>query len=190
MKYPLFIFASLVTTAVFSSGLRASEISLDNSSLDGSGNIVQGWQINNAEAITTSDGETVVLLPSEFPARFSKLWQRLPFDGNAYESLRVEMKVRAVERADLGMIDTSLPKPRLRIFYFPEETRWKQDEVLWPQGKEGILQAIEPDDGWQTVSFELECPEETRNVEIAVETDNSGYAIEVDEITIDAVSRN
>lgn len=187
---PSLTLSIFLTTAIFSSSLSALDISLVNSSLDCSGSHLQGWQVSNADTLTTTSGETVVLLPGEFPARFSKLWQRMPFDGNSYTSLRVEMKVRTVERTDLDIVDTTLSKPRLRIFYFPDETRWKDDDAIWPQGKEGIFLAIDQVDGWQTVNFELECPEESRNVEIAVETDNPGYSVEVDEVFIEALPRS
>ena len=87
-------------------------------------------------------------------------------------------------------METSDDKPRLRIFYFPQDTTWKQDEVIWPDGKLGAYLKIEPNPDWHELSFELPCPESVRNVEIAVEVNNPPFAIEVDEITIESVPRS
>lgn len=146
--------------------------------------------MSNAMPVTTDDGKSAVLLPSEFPNKFAKLWQRLPFDGNAYGSLRVTMEVRAVDRSDMDSMSPSDAKPRLRIFFFPAETVWSSKEILWPQGKAGVFQAINLRQDWHTVTFDLQCPEDARKVEIAVETDNPAYAIEVDDISIEPVPRS
>lgn len=191
MKTLLLVIATVAISIFNISIIRASEPTLNNSDLDdGSGKLLPGWQLNNANAGTTDDGKTVVLLPGEFPGRFGKLWQRLPFDGNTHDSLRVTIRVRTLDRVDAGNVKTSDDQPRLRIFYFPEGTSWMLDEVIWPDGKLGAYGKIENNPEWHEVTFELPCPEAVRNVEIAVEVNNPPFAIEVDEISIESVPRS
>ena len=191
MKTLLLVIATVAISIFNISIIRASEPTLNNSDLDdGSGKLLPGWQLNNANAITADDGKTVVLLPGEFPGRFGKLWQRLPFHGNAHELLRVTIRVRTLDRVDADSVQTSDDKPRLRIYFFPEDTSWKQDQVIWPDGKLGAYGKIEINPDWHEVKFELPCPESARNVEIAVEVNNPPYAIEVDQISIEPVPRS
>ena len=180
---------ALAAGAFMTAGVRASDLAVTNASLDGSGGTVQGWDLHNA-SVSTDDGKSFVKLPAEKPDQFAKLWQRMSFDGNKYKSLKVVARVRAVNRSDLGAIEQSLPKPRLRIFYFPADTKWTYTEVLWPEGKSGANRVIEPSEEWREVSFDLDCPEAARNLEIAVEADNPGYAVEVDEVSVEATPRS
>lgn len=191
MKNFLPILATLLTSTYLVPSLCASDLELANGQLDNTSiGSVPSWQMNNAKAFVTDDGKSVVLLPGEFPAKFAKLWQRLAFDGNAYRALRVTIEVRSVDRSDSASMETSSAKPRLRIFFHPAETKWSNKEALWPHQKQGVFQAIDLQPDWHTVSFELQCPEDARNVEIAVETDNPPYAIEVDEISIEPLPRS
>lgn len=191
MKTLLLVIAIVAISIFNMSIIRASEPALENSDLDdGSGKILPSWQLNNANAFATDDGKTIVQLPGEFPGRFGKLWQRLSVDGNASEALRVTMRVRTVDRIDADSAQTSNDKPRLRIFYFPENTLWKQDEVIWPDDKPGVYCKIDINQEWHEVSFLLPCPAEARNAEIAVEVNNPPYAIEVDRISIESVPRS
>jgi hypothetical protein len=164
---------------------------LENPELeDGLGTQLPGWQLNNASVVSTDDAKTAVLLPSEFPGRFAKLWQRIELDGNEYASLRVTMLVRTVGRSDADTTKTSDTPPRLRIFYFPENSNGTHQEALWPHGQQGAFEGVQLSEDWQEVSFELFCPEDTRSAEIAIEADNPPFAVEVDNISIEATRRS
>ncbi|WOO43667.1 hypothetical protein [Rubellicoccus peritrichatus] len=144
-----------------------------------------GWHEHNSTTLSGTNGNAFAIIPDAEPEKFAKLFQRVSIDDVRAKAIRVSARLKTIP---ISGAESNASKPLLRIYYYPTSSDWAFKDVIWPERGKGLRKEIEFKEDWQTVTFELERPVGANGLEVAIETVNPSYQVEVDQVEAWAVN--